>query len=256
VRTPLRFGGHVGGPSAAAPESVVIAFNGREFGWVMPARHEGDLEPGPTVTTLVSPDAEEEWRLAMTAVQRFLSALAFAYDLRLDSRARAGGSGEPDLLHPYGAVEARDTYGIRIAPAPGPVTVPDDDRLRLALAVYREGLNAASPFYGFLSFWNVIDAVFAGRASERNGFLNAAGPESRWWPAGVTDVAGHLWGNSRNAVAHVVRSDPANTSIDPDLPPDRERLDDEARWLQDLARLAIMTKWPTPVEVGLRAMDE
>jgi hypothetical protein len=81
--------------------------------------------------------------------------------------------------------------------------------------------------------------------------LNAEGPESRWSPPDVTDIAGHLWRNSRNAIAHVVRSDPSDTSIDPDLPRDRERLDDEGRWLKELARLAIETKWPTPVEVGL-----
>ncbi len=53
--------------------------------------------------------------------------------------------------------------------------------------------------------------------------------------------------DSRHAIAHIVRADPTDVSIDPDLPGDRFRLDLETRWLRDLARRAVVRRWPSPV---------
>jgi hypothetical protein len=149
--------------------------------------------------------------------------------------------------HPYGAVDVRDTFGAVDVAAPHSVTVTADERLRLALAVYREGLNAASPFYRFLAFWNVIEAAFGGNSHDRDSFLGSARPAHSRPPSVTGDVAAYLRDESGNAIAHVVRADPSDTSIDPDLPSDRERLDMEGRWMQDLARGAITSVWPKPV---------
>jgi hypothetical protein len=227
------------------PESVRIEFNGREFGWLVPASHPGEPESGPTVTTLVDRDVEDAWLEASEATQRFISALAFHFDTRMETPPTSGGSGEIDLLHPWGAVDVRDTYGIELHVAPRSVVVADDSRLRLALALYREGLNAGSPFYRFLAFWNALDAAFDGDESARDEFL---GTGSRWHPHYLTEgVATHLRMNSRHAIAHVIR-EAGRTVVDPDIPADRERLDLEGRqWLRDLARNAIESTWPPPV---------
>jgi hypothetical protein len=229
--------------------SVCIEFNGREFGWLkLEPTHGGDYTPGPTVTTMVERDVEEEWNAAREVLQRFLSALAFEYDIRIEARPMSGGSGESELLHPYGARDVSDATGLLLHVAPIRVMVSHDASLQLALAVYREGLNAGSPFYGFLAFWNVLEATFDGSRTHRNSFLRAEAPSSPWAVPFTGNVATHLRKASRNAVAHVIRDDPSDTSIDPDLPNDRERLELETRWLRDLARKAMVERWPDPVE--------
>src|SRR5437667_5988773 len=69
VRTSLCF---VNGPVPVLsawhnPESVVIEFEGREFGWVarkrFPHQAEDEPPPGPMVTCLVS-DTEDDWERA------------------------------------------------------------------------------------------------------------------------------------------------------------------------------------------------
>jgi hypothetical protein len=251
VRTSLRFAkGPVLPimPATHEAESVVIKFDRREFGWLeFKPTPGGDYIPTPTVTTFVENDAEEEWNLAREVLQRFLSALAFEYDTRIEARPTSGGSGTPDLLDPSGARDASDAIGFLLHVAPTRMVVSPDPSLRLALAVYREGLNAGSPFYGFLAFWNVLEATFNGNGTRRNSFLRAEAPSSRWVVPFTGDVAHYLREASRNAIAHIIRRDPGDTSIDPDLPHDRERLDLESRWLRDLARKAISTRWPEPV---------
>src|SRR5262249_16001205 len=151
----------------------------REFGWIVPAStHDGDLVPGPTVTTMVESDTEAGWNKAIEAVQRLLSALAFTYNTRIESRPTAGGSGATDLLAHARARDISDTYGIRLERSPRQVSVPANPRLRLALGLYREGLNAASPFYRFLAFWNTIDAAFDGNEHARDAFLRQSAPHT------------------------------------------------------------------------------
>ena len=250
MRTELRF---MTGPLPILPayqeaQSVVIEFEGREFGWVERQRfpHQGDHEPspGPMVTCLVDPDDRVEYERAAEALQRFLSALSFYYGMRIESRRVMGGSGTHDLLHPYGAVEASDSFGYRVVAAPKAVHVEKDARLRVALGVYREAMSAGSPFYRFLAFWNVLDAVFDGDEAARDGFLRSKATGVHAVPnAAGTDVAHYLREDSRNAVAHIVRGR-RRTTVDPDLPADRERLDTDAYRLRDLSRLAVLERWP------------
>src|SRR5204863_7540685 len=134
-------------------------------GWVerkrFPHQDVHEPPPGPMVTTLVENGAEEDWDRAAEAaakpLQRLLSALAFRYNTRIESRRTKGGSGESDLLHPYGAVEPSDTFAGQCVSAPARVYVEDDPQLRVALGLYRKAMSAGSPFYGFLVFWNVLD---------------------------------------------------------------------------------------------------
>jgi len=252
VRTALRF---VSGPLPVLgvwrePESVSIDFDGFTIGWVMPVQLEGELPRGPTVTLVLESDTPDAWDEGAETIQRFLSALAFHYDTRIESRPRSGGSGETSLLHPYGHVGPADTIGFHFDRAPIAMHLDPDPQARLAVAVYREGLCAASPFYGFLAFWNVLEAVHDGDGARRNAFVRRVAPTSQYNPGTVSgDVAAHLRTESRNAVAHVIRDDPTDSSIDPDRSDDRDRLAYEGRWLQDIARKAILERWPSVVEL-------
>lgn len=263
VRTDLRFtsGALPALPAWPEPESVVIGFEGREFGWVerkrFPHQAEHEPPPGPMVTCLVDPDDRAEWISAAETLHRLLSALAFHYNTRVESRRVMAGSGTHDLLHPYGAVEPSDSFGGQCVTAPKRVYVETDPQLRLALGVYREAMSAGSPFYRFMAFWNVLDAVSNGDEAARDAFLRTRATGIYRVPnADGTDVADYLRDDSRNAVAHIVRS-AGRTTIDPDLPSDRERLDIDAYSLRDLARLAVLERWPVGVTLesadGLRS---
>lgn len=238
-------------PAFHEAESVIIEFEGREFGWIerkrFPHQDEHEPPPGPMVTTLVENGTEDDWDRAAEALQRLLSALAFHYNTRIESRRTKGGSGESDLLHTYGAVEPSDTFAGQCVSAPVRVHLEDDPQLRVAVGVYREALSAGSPFYRFLAFWNVLDAVFNGDEAARDAFLRARATGIHAVPnAAGADVAKYLLQDSRHAIAHVVR-DGSRATIDPDAPADRERLELDAYCLHDLARIAVLERWPEGV---------
>jgi hypothetical protein len=132
----------------STPETVSITFEDREFGWLsfdrLAHQREDEPPPGPTLTTMVTEDTPEAWHDAGEAAQRFLSALTFQIDTRMESRTHSGGSGGTALLHPSGALDARDTFGLQFAPAPEGLRMNADPRLRVALALYREGIRAGA----------------------------------------------------------------------------------------------------------------
>ncbi len=154
---------------------MIIEFEGRHFGWLhrnrFPHQDEHEPPPGPTVTRILAEDMDEEWCDAAETLQRLLSALAFHYNTRVESRRTKGGSGETNLLHPYGAIEPSDTYGGQCVSAPPCVLLRNDKELRTALGIYREALSAGSPCYRFLAYWNVLDVTFSGNEGARDAFL-------------------------------------------------------------------------------------
>jgi hypothetical protein len=178
-----------------------------------------------------------------------LSALAFHFQTRLDAEPLAGGSGESDLLHPYGAQAPADTVGAYLAPAPREIVVEDDAQLRLALAVNREALNASSPFYAFLAYWNVLEVVFDADGAKRNNFLRQEVANTYQRPTFVAgqDIATYLRDESRHAIAHVIRTSPTDTAIDPDLPLDRGRLEKDRSLMREFAHKATLSRWRRPV---------
>jgi hypothetical protein len=256
VRTSLRFvNGAVPllGPSPQAA-SVVIEFGDRTFGWLghgrFPHQAEDEPPPGPTVTTILNDHTPDDWGRAAEALQRFLSALAFHYDTRIESRHTKGGSSESDLLHPYGAIEPSDTYGGYLVSAPKRVHLNSEKECQIAVGLYREALAAGSPFYRFLALWNVLEARFDGDETARTDFIKSSSVGRLAHPFVSSEaLPDYLRWDSRHAIAHVVRKD--RRTIDPDAPQDRERLDLDALILHELARLAVLDRWPDAVTVEL-----
>lgn len=234
-------------------ETVVIECDGRAFGWLAFATAEdSDYEPGPTVTVLHDDDPVARIGVAFE-LQQFLSALAFEYQVPIETVSYGSpGSGEPTLTHPAGHQAPNAYAGKMVYPAPARIETTDDDRLRLALALFREGLSTTSPFLSFLAYWNVVEAAFDGKESVRNEFLRSLGPGvlarysvERELPDG--DAAKYLIRSARNPLAHVIRERPEMKHLNPDNPTDRVQLQNDARWMLDLARIAIESIWPDPV---------
>lgn len=253
----------------APPEAAGVEFEGREFVWHPPMEREwegfGLLRDGPMLAVAISDDADEA--AASAAAQRFFSAIAFHYDEAVED-VSYGSSGEPDPYHWAGSRAPQAFAGVRRETAPAAIEVNADPRLRVALAYYREGLNAGSPFYRFLALWNVLTAVFdvehetvpgsrppasTPEAQQRDAFIRhvaSTAPPGRRAARVTGDVAGYFRDEARNAIAHVRRS--RGRELNPDEPAERVRLSDDSTWLRLISRAAIVDAWPDAVRVTRR----
>jgi hypothetical protein len=172
------------------------------------------------------------------------------------------GSGVTDPFHPAIHRAPRTHVGWMLTEPPDAIVVRPETNVRVALAYFREGLNAGSPFYRFLAFWNSIDATFGVTrdATRRDAFIRSFAPRvrSRWdgrrFPF-PSDLAVALRDDSRHAIAHVLR-DPGGQQVDPDSGTDRDRLTTEADALKWIAEEALRSEYPDPVNAGRRPPDK
>jgi hypothetical protein len=178
--------------------------------------------------------ADEE---ARTLIQHFLSSLAWAEGGAINVEAWGGG-GRPHRLSRsnFGQIR-RPKFQIDYLPD------PQDQRVRLALALYREGLGLKYDAYAFLSLYKIINLirrsgsdqiawigshlgrVWAREAIERINALTTAGE----------DVAKYLYVSGRCAVAHAGMS----PTVDPENLEDARRLRCDLPLIKNLAEIAI-----------------
>jgi hypothetical protein len=245
------------------PETVGIQFEGREVVWHAlgssePFLREPSYPYAPTVTALMTTADTDDELFAL--ILRFCSAVSYEFEAGIGVD-RHGGDGEPDAFHPAVSRQAKATIGGLIVPAPKAIAVANEDRLRLALALYREALSVSSSYFAFVGFWSVVQAVHNGDERAVDAFFNqeTAGVASvANYVASVlqqksrqplpTDFATHFR-DGRDAIAHVIRYHGNMTHINPDEPGDRLRLDADIWFLRALARRAIDTAWPNAVTV-------
>ena len=269
LRSPLAFQ-RPGQPNIdylkAPPDTVGIEFDRREFVWHPPMEYEDELgrsEYGPMVAVVIADD--EDGRAAARSLRRFLSAVAFEFEQPVDDGGGGlGGDGESDAYHPFGHRAQRVHPYVYKAPALRSIAVEDDDALRLALAYFREGLNASSSFYRCVAFRNVLDAVFdveqetqggspTAAAQERDRSIDEYAPRFAAWGSIQTPAGGwsaYLRDEVRNALAHVNRT--RRREVDPDDPTERVRLSQDALLIERLAKAAIEQRWPK----GVRAVRQ
>jgi hypothetical protein len=224
------------------PETVVIEFEGRRFVWHANEPDANGTNYMPTVTTMVADP--NDYRVDRGAMERFLSALAYSTGTPIEAFTSGGAGGRQEMDRPF-VRQPREGLATFLHSAPAEVVMEDDDRLRVALAHYRDGLNTTSPFFRFLGFWNALDVAcedYQGRLPQ--WVSDSAAPY--WHRRGGDDPAppdiwDYLRGSSRNAVAHAIPHDvPA---LDPDDPDDRARLASDARLIRMLTEVRIRERW-------------
>jgi hypothetical protein len=236
LATSLRFTGTPLAGELGREETTAIDFRGHCFVW-----HEIDEEHDPTLSIVLTGESPGG------SAQRLLSALAWESNTAIASVV-FGFHPSVEPFDPPRAKAPRSSHELTLRPRPRTVAVAPDPMLELALAHYRESLNAGSIFYRFLALWNTLDVVLGPGLDE---FLRERAAEA--WQAMepdldlADDVAGYFRDSSRNAVAHPIRDRPGRTAIDPDDPAHQGRLLRNGWLLAPLARTAIETLWPRGV---------
>ena len=268
LRSPVAF--RLPGPLTAKSltadlQAVSIIFDDHEFVWHPPMKQEIDGETddsGPMVSVFV-PGVDDSPKIAH-ALQRFFSAVAFRFSQPVED-VIYGGNGGNDPWNPHGARTQRYYAATYVLDAPKEIAVEQDEALWLALALYREGINATSSIYRCLCFRNVLDAVFnvereavsgavTREARARDEFINSrAGLFAEWHKVvpPETDWSTYFRDEIRNAAAHVVRAE-GKRVVNPDRPRERVLLQSDASVLSNLASEAVGERWPTPVVVTPR----
>jgi hypothetical protein len=226
-------------------EQAVIAFDARDFVWHSNDEGDGEAPIFPTLTTMVADDTDAV--AAETDANRLLSALAYAHHIEMTPMV--------GVISGFASERSRSIFrqsggrSALLAQAPARVTVQSDSRLRLTLALNREGLSTESPFFRFLAFWNALEVLFQNSWPDLEAYFvaeggpvaarNGRGAPAEGWPS-------YLLKSSRHAVAHAVR--PVGRAVlDPDLAVDRRRLSGDALLLDDLVRYRIFDEWPYAV---------
>lgn len=222
-------------------ERVVIDFQGRRFVWHAGREVEGE-QCWPVVSAMVGDSAD--YAVERLEANRLLSALSFSLDYPMSVATSAATGYKTELDRP---LLAQPGYSATIiTPAVSTVRVIDDERLRLVLALFREGRSADSPFYRFLAFYNALDAAFDNDEPARDGTIRAVlngGPAPRGLRPDGFDWADYLRDALRNAVAHAVRLE-GKPVLNPDDLADRNALDQASAAVVQLLRRRVNDRWP------------
>ncbi len=198
-----------------------------------------------SLAVFLEPGAKE--RETLTKINRFFSAMAWKDDAMFITRGFiSGGAREQDRdkprfnykekkRYPHGFISRYDFEHLQVVREP---------KQQLALALYREGLNADQGFYAFLSFYKIIN-ILRNQVRQQSGWINAnldklgrnhRGRErSRNLEQNGVDIGDYLSNQGRCAIAHAF-DEPVR---DPDLPDDIYEIREDLPLIMGLAQVAI-----------------
>jgi len=212
-------------------EEVYFSFEGKTFRWIN-GTPESQAVLSVGCKNLNDPSETE-------AVDRLLSSLVWSHSVSIRKGSGFGGA-RRTLPLTWGP---RMSGGIKIDPQyllsdhkPGASV-----RRNLALALYKEGKNAESVFYRYLSYWKILEVAIPDKG-KRWDWINKNVGRATFDKQRVTEIgavnpniAEYLDYSGRCAIAHVFRQ----PIVDPDDREDNIRISKDVRLVEDLARLAI-----------------
>lgn len=226
-------------------EDVWLLYDGHEY--VLRGMKAGDEKRSPCIST---PSTRPDFDAASTRVYKFASVLGWFKGGYVDVMGMVWGS-MPIL---YGTREAFTTtlqggkyFSCNYMP------VITDDQTRKALAFLREGrrLQHVHAPYSFLSFFKVVESQF--ESKDRVAWFNANLPQldgdaakriAELQGQGI-DVGKHLFDSGRSAVAH---ASIGKVIVDPDIPADRRRINEDLDVMAALATRFIQADAGVPDE--------
>jgi len=225
-------------------EQLPVPFAGRDVILIPPRRDEtGHLRAFPMAAVeYASGEPEPE---LVRLIRRFLNALAWReqvyireVDVTYGTPLRQGAR-VPDNF---------TTDQFELADLPD----PPDERARIALAFYREGLDLEHVHraYSFLSFFKVLNVQYE-RGPAQKAWINASLAKIRSSDAldrikeiasSQPDIGAYLYESGRCAIAHAFNT----PVVDPDNIEDQQRLSRDWHLIRSLAALMIQDEWRIP----------
>lgn len=194
---------------------------------------KNNVPPHLTTTLNEQESAQDVERILLS----FLAALSWAENISLVRKYLVTGN-HPSLIRDDKASVSMLIHSINIDAIPN----TQDEKARLALAFYRDGLSLDHIHYKFLSFFKIINMIKNhGPEQERwiNSKLDKLSYDAKIRINAIknneSDVGGYLYKSGRCAVAHAWDEPIA----DPDNPNDLERLRNDMILIEELAALAI-----------------
>jgi hypothetical protein len=173
-------------------------------------------------------------------LNRFLSAMAWKDNNAYVTRGSiAGGARLEDEDKPrFNYLEKRRITGYVISRFDFEhLVVATDDRQRLALALYRDGLNSDNEFYRFLSYYKIVNILHS-RPDDQMQWINASIPSLKFDAAkraqelsSFGDIGKYLYVQGRTAIAHAF----GRPIRDPDEPADRMEIKSDCTLIKALA---------------------
>ena len=171
-------------------------------------------------------------------ISAFINSVAWVRRAGIRTAQFGGGS----RVHGLGCQDAKalvdDRFELNYVPE------PPDEKARLALAFYREGLTLNSVAYQCLSFFKILNIVFRSSkdqvawidanvvdARQRDAFSTREWEKKAGFDPTKETAGGYLYVSNRCAVAHAN----AHPLIDPDDPNDRQRLANDLPMVKVLA---------------------
>jgi hypothetical protein len=214
-------------------QEIYFKFEGRTFHWI-----NGTPETKPLISVGVKDlngHREED-----ECLNRLLSALVWQHRQPVVKEGGVGGARRAIPLTWAPRSNFRMLVDPRYLLAQEGPNSPDR---WLALALYKEGVNAGSVFYRFLNFWKIIELALKDK-QKRWDWINQEMPKlglERERVAKILaqapNVAEYLDYSGRCAIAHVFHS----PIINPDDHSDYVRISQDVRFVEALARLAIQS---------------
>lgn len=225
---------------------VCVEYAGDEY-FLRGSERDGKPSP-PGITIACVRDNPDD---AISKIYRFTSVLSWYLGGYVDVSGYVWGThpclyGDPQTVYSSLGIFGKKSFSCNHMP------VIECDSARRALAFWREGqrLRGVHASYAFLSFYKVVESQFSnakrkvawineaierlsGDASKRVAELRTAGK----------DVGVHLFQSGRCAVAHASLD---GEIVDPDIPSDRKRLQDDLVIVEELARMYIRDELGIP----------
>jgi hypothetical protein len=215
-------------------DEFMFQFGGRQYRWL-----NGSPEADTVISVAMTKD--EDSAKVEEELNHLLTVLSWEHSIAI---ARRTGSGIISARRPLPWTSGvRSSMGLLVEPQW--LFRTDVSKLSpekwLAMALFREALNARSVFYEFLNYWKAIEVAFP-KVPIRRTWIDSTVDKLHFEQERIAEiknlnasVADYLYSDSRCAIAHVGH-DPF---VNPDASEDSRRLARDAHIVKDLAKLAI-----------------
>lgn len=223
--------------SAWVKEITKIWFKSR-FIYLIPLE---DDKPAYATTLIMDGEAYKDTQKVLSS---FFSSLSWVKTIPLSVEHWSGGGRPNPAGYPGSSVSLLFTIS---SVDKDDIIEPQDEKARLALAFYREGLSINHIFYSFLSFYKIINMIKSSgpdQISWINSKLDQLSYEAKKRiteiESDIKDIGKYLFKRGRCAVAHAsLKSTEDNPNADPDDPDDQERFRKDKVLIKEVSAIVI-----------------